>query len=59
MSTTYLTAAQVAERHHITRRAVYKRRAAGRGPKSFRVEGRLLFDLRDVEEYERARKAAA
>lgn len=56
---TYLTAADVAAMFHITRRAVYKWRAAGRGPKSFRAEGRLLFDRKDVEEYARTRKAVA
>ena len=55
----HLTAAEVAERFHVTTRAVYKWRGQGRGPKSFRAEGRLLFRLADVEAYERARLAAA
>lgn len=55
MTSPYMTAADVAAMFHITKRAVYKWRLAGRGPKSFHAEGRLLFERKDVEAYAKNR----
>jgi len=59
VTTGYLTADDLAQRYHITKRAVYKWRVLGKGPRATRIEGKLLYALTDVEDYERRAREAA
>ena len=56
---TYYTADDLAERYHVTKRCIYKWHVIGKGPKATRIEGRLLYAVKDVEDYERRAREVA
>ncbi len=56
----YLTTTEVAELLRAPAETVRFWRHTGKGPRSFKIGRRVLYDIRDVEEYvERARTAGA
>jgi predicted DNA-binding transcriptional regulator AlpA len=47
----YYTLKEVAEFLCMAKQTLYNRRGKGTAPKATKVGGRLLFDVKDVEEY--------
>ena len=56
-NSTYLTPVELAERWRRTTNAIQKMRKRGQGPPFTTLDsGGVLYDLADIEEYERTRK---
>jgi hypothetical protein len=55
----YLTAEQLAARHHSTVQAVYQRRWRGEGPPCIKVGKKLLFPRAELERWERKQSVLA
>ena len=53
-SSEFLTARQLAERWHIHRKTLIRWRSQGTGPGYTRIEGRVLYPLAGVEQFEMA-----
>jgi len=53
-SSEFLTDVQLAERWQLNRRTLIRWRSAGCGPDFMKVEGRVLYPLAAVEQYEQA-----
>jgi hypothetical protein len=53
-SSDFLTDVQLAERWQLNRRTLIRWRSAGCGPDFMKVEGRVLYPLAAVEQYEKA-----
>jgi excisionase family DNA binding protein len=59
MSPKYLTTSEVAERFRTSAETVRYWRHVGKGPKSFKLGRRVLYDIEDVEAWlEDARRSA-
>ena len=53
-SSKFLTDAQLATRWHVHRQTLIRWRRQSTGPAYVRIEGRVLYPLAEVEQYEKA-----
>lgn len=58
MEPRYITTSELAERFRMTPNALQKWRARGAGPPYTTIAGKVLYDLADVEAYERSWKTS-
>ena len=55
MSKTFLNQVQLARRWHLSPRTLERWRWEGIGPHFFKIGGRVVYELTDIEDYELAR----
>jgi hypothetical protein len=53
-SSEFLTDLQLAERWHVHRQTLIRWRSFNKGPGYLRINGRVLYPLAEVEQYEKA-----
>jgi hypothetical protein len=53
-SSEFLTDLQLAERWHVHRQTLIRWRSLNKGPAYLRINGRVLYPLAEVEQYEKA-----